>query len=143
MTLSSKQVLGVLAIFGATLAGTYLAKEAATWILVMAVVSVASIAYAGFGGGPSLHGLVEAARRASSGEKPSIPPQTTGDVLRVYETLVAVAEQRRKDRDEVGAKRDQIAEYERTLEEIARAPRGERKVAGGRRPRRPRGSSKS
>ncbi|MDP9037068.1 MAG: methyl-accepting chemotaxis protein [Myxococcota bacterium] len=119
MTLSSKQLVGVLAIFGVALAGGYLAKEAATWILMVAVVAVGSIVYSGVGGGASLGGLIGAVRRASSGEAPSIPPQATGDALLVYEALVALAAQRTRDRDEVGARRDQIGQYEHAFDEIA------------------------
>jgi methyl-accepting chemotaxis protein len=43
----------------------------------------------------------------------------TGEVLRAYEALAAIAEQRRKDRGELEAKHEQMTEYERTLEEVA------------------------
>jgi len=121
MTLSSKQITGVLLVLAVGVGMTYVAKEAATYIFVVAAVSAIAIVFAGAGAGApqSLAGLVEAARRVAAGEKPSIPPQASPEALRVYEALVALAEERRRDRGELGARREQIDAYERALEPIA------------------------
>jgi methyl-accepting chemotaxis protein len=96
-------------------------RDAVNVFFVLLFAGVVLIAYAGAGsGGGSLPGVVEAARRISEGERPVVPPQATGDSLRIYEALVAVADQRRKDTEELSAKREQIAEYEQMLEESAR-----------------------
>ncbi|HEY8039265.1 MAG TPA: methyl-accepting chemotaxis protein [Polyangiaceae bacterium] len=121
MTLSSKQITGVLAVIAVGLAGSYLAKDAAAYIVSVAVVGAIAILFAGMGGpaAPSLQGLIDAARRAGAGDKPSIPSQASGELLRVYEALAAIAEKRRDDRAEVESKRQQLEENERMLEEIA------------------------
>ena len=122
MTLSSKQITGVLAVLAVGVGGMYLARDAAPYIISVALIGAIAVVFAGLGGaasGPGLQGLVDAARRAGAGEKPSIPPQTTGETLRLYEALLAVAEQRRKDHGELAAKRDQMSDYERSFEEVA------------------------
>ena len=63
--------------------------------------------------------ILEAARRAAAGEKSTAPVQASPDVLRVHEAIAALAEQRAKDRDEINAKRDRIAQFEATLAETA------------------------
>ncbi|MDP8998654.1 MAG: methyl-accepting chemotaxis protein [Myxococcota bacterium] len=121
MTLSPRQMIGVLAVLVVGVAGMFLVKEAAPFIVTVALVGAIGVLYAGAGAGQgaSLQPLLDAARRAAAGEKPGIPPQATGDGLRLYEALASVADQRNKDRDELALKRDKIVEYERTLEEIA------------------------
>jgi methyl-accepting chemotaxis protein len=122
MTLSSKQVIGVLVILAVGAAASFFARDAAPYMIGIAVVGVISVAFAGTGGGtagPSLVALAEAARRAGTGDKVRVPDGATGEVLRVYEALGTVADQRRRDASELDAKRDQIAEYERSLEDIA------------------------
>jgi methyl-accepting chemotaxis protein len=123
MTLSSKQLTSGLAVLLVGLVISYFKQESALLIMVPAVLGLLAIFFAGGGGGApaaSLQGIIDAARLAASGESPAIPPQTTGEALRVYEALSTVAEQRRRDQGELGAKRQEVAEYERTLEEIAR-----------------------
>jgi methyl-accepting chemotaxis protein len=126
MTLSSKQlsamlivaVAGVLSVF---LVAYGVVRDAVPFFVVLLGVGVGAIAYAGSGGaGHSLQGLVDASRRVTSGERPGIPSDATGDTLRIYEALAALADQRRRDNEELGAKREQIAEYERMLEDSAR-----------------------
>jgi methyl-accepting chemotaxis protein len=120
MTLSSKQITGVLAVLAVGVGGWYLARDAGPYLMAVALVGAIAVVFAGVGsGGPSLQGLVDAARRAGSGEKPSIPANATGEVLRAYEALATIAEQRRKDLGEIAAKHEQMTEYERTLEEVA------------------------
>jgi methyl-accepting chemotaxis protein len=123
MTVSPKQLIGVALVFALAFAGNYLAKESTgVFLFVVAIAAAAAIFFAGVGGAPaaSLQGFVEAARQAAAGDRPSVPAQASGDALRIYEALASVAEQRRKDQGELGAKREQVADYERMLEEIAR-----------------------
>jgi methyl-accepting chemotaxis protein len=121
VTLSSKQIAGVLAVLAVGVAGTYLARDAAPYIVTVAVVGAIAVIFGGTGAssGPSLQALADAARRATSGERPAVPAGTTGEALRVYDALASVAEQRRKDQGEMSARREQLADYERSLEEIA------------------------
>src|SRR5579872_1378310 len=120
MTLSSKQLISLAAVIGVGFAATFVAKDSAPVLMLVALVGAIGIAVSGAGGSqPSLRGLLEAARRVASGERPSPPAHAAGDVLRLYEALGSLADQRRKDGAELGAKRDQIAEYERMLEESA------------------------
>jgi methyl-accepting chemotaxis protein len=126
MTLSSKQLFAMLAVAVWGVLSVFMVQygvvhDAVPFLLVLLVVGVGSIGYAGAGGGGvSLQGLVEAARRVTAGDRPGIPSEASGDALRVYEALAGLADQRRKDNDEISAKRDQIAEYERMLEDSAR-----------------------
>jgi methyl-accepting chemotaxis protein len=112
---------GVLALLALGIAGMYFAKEAQPFVLGVAVVGCVAIVYAGMGAGqgPSLQVWADAARRAALGEKPTVPAQTTGETLLLYEALTNVADQRHKDRDELSAKRGRITEYEQILEDIA------------------------
>jgi methyl-accepting chemotaxis protein len=126
MTLSPKQlsamlVVALAGILSFLLVAYGVVRDAAPFFVVLLVVGVGSIAYAGSASaGPSLQALVDAARRVMSGERPNIPSESTGDALRIYEALAGLADQRRRDNEELGAKRDQIAEYERMLEDSAR-----------------------
>jgi methyl-accepting chemotaxis protein len=121
VTLTSKQIAGVLAVLAVGVAGTYMARDAAPYIVTVAVVGAIAVVFGGLGAGAgaSLQGLAEAARRAATGERPSVPAGTTGETLRVYEALATVAEHRRKEQTEVASRRDQLADYEASLEEIA------------------------
>ena len=121
MTLSAKQMTGVFAVLGVGVAVSYFDKDAASYIMSVMIVGVIAVFYAGAGTGQGqrLLGLVEAARHVASGEKPAIPPNTTGDALRLYEALGTVADHLQRDRDELNSKRERILEYERTLEEIS------------------------
>ncbi len=99
----------------------FVVKDAAPYVMAVAVMGIAALGWAGAGGAPmSLHGLVDAARRAAAGERPNVPPDASGDVLRIYEMLGNLSDQRRKDNEELGARREQISEYERMLEESSR-----------------------
>jgi hypothetical protein len=73
MTLSSKQITGVLAVLAVGVGGWYLARDAGPYLMAVALVGAIAVVFAGVGsGGPSLQGFVDAARRAGTGEKPSI-----------------------------------------------------------------------
>jgi methyl-accepting chemotaxis protein len=121
MTLSVKHLTGALLVAIATLVGTFIVRDASPILIVVAVISIGALFYSASGATPGgLPGVVEAVRRAALGDRPSTPPQATGDVLRLYEALGVLADQRRKDRDELAAKRSQVAEYEQMLEESAR-----------------------
>ncbi|MGH7294759.1 MAG: hypothetical protein ACRELB_07500, partial [Polyangiaceae bacterium] len=85
MTLSSKQIVGVLAVLAVGIGGMYLQKEAGPYIIAVALVGAIAVVFSGLGAGaaPSLQGLIDAARRAGAGDKVSIPPGATGEALRV------------------------------------------------------------
>jgi methyl-accepting chemotaxis protein len=121
MTLSSKQITGVLAVLVVGVGGWFLARDAGPFIMGVALVGAISVLFAGAGAAtsPALQGLVEAARRAGTGEKPTLPAGATGDTLRAYEALALIAEQRIKDQNELAAKHAKVTEYEGTLEEVA------------------------
>jgi methyl-accepting chemotaxis protein len=121
MTLSLKQIVWMVAVVVAGVAGSFVAPDAARWIISVAIFGAVAIAASGGGSSSaSLHAFVDAARRVTAGERPTAPAQATGEAVLLYEALGAIADQRRKDRDELGAKRDQMSEYERMLEESAR-----------------------
>ena len=126
MTLSSKQLSAILLVTLAGVGSVFLVAygfvhDAVPFFVVLLAVGVGAVVYGGAGASAvSLQGLVDASRRVSSGDRPAIPTDASGDSLRVYEALAALADQRRKDNEELGAKRDQIAEYERMLEDSAR-----------------------
>jgi methyl-accepting chemotaxis protein len=122
MTLSSKQLGGIAALVVAAVVGAQMNAQAmAPYLYAVAVVGIVAVVLSATGGAPvAIHGLVDAARRAATGERPSVPTDASGDLLRVYESLAGLAEQRRKDVEELGSKREQVAEYERMLEESSR-----------------------
>src|ERR1700689_2869782 len=106
MTLSSKQITGVLAVLAVGVGGWFLARDAGPYIMGVALVGAISVLFAGAAGpaaGPALQGLVDAAKRAGSGEKPTLPPGATGEMLHAYEALALIAEQRIKDQGELAA----------------------------------------
>ena len=120
VTLSFKQLAGVLAVLVVAVGAAFLTKDAAPYIVTVGVVGVIAVLFGGGGGGgASLQGLADAARRAASGERPTAPADAAGEMLRVYEALASVAERRRKEQEDVGTRHDQVAEYQRALEEIA------------------------
>jgi methyl-accepting chemotaxis protein len=120
MTLTSKQMIGVLAVLVIGVGGMFLAKEAAIYIMLAALAGAIATVFAGAGAsrGAPLQSFVDAARRAAAGEKSNPPPEATGEALLLYEALASVAEQRHKDSDELAVKREKMAEYEQTLEDI-------------------------
>ena len=75
MTLSSKQIVGVLAVLAVGIGGMYLQREAGPYIIAVALVGAIAIVFSGLGAtaAPSLQGLIDAARRAGSGDKVSHP----------------------------------------------------------------------
>ncbi|MCL2447556.1 MAG: methyl-accepting chemotaxis protein [Polyangiaceae bacterium] len=92
--------------------------DAVPFFVVLLLLGVGSIAYAG--GAATLHGPLDATRRVISGERPAIPPDATGESLRLYEALAALADQRNRDGEEIAVRRAQVAEYERVLDDTAR-----------------------
>jgi methyl-accepting chemotaxis protein len=121
MTLSSKQVAGAGAVLAVGLVAAFLSKDSAAYVAGVAVVGAIAIAMAGAGAASApLGGFVDAARRAAAGDALSTPAQATGESLRLYEALAGVADERRKDRENLAAIRAQIGEYETMLEESAR-----------------------
>src|SRR5580658_8422990 len=121
MTLSLKQLTGIVAIVAVSLIGTFFWKDS-TPVILSAIVGVAAVVFAASGGGGpvSLQGLVDSARRAASGERVSTPSQASGDALQVYEALAGLSDDRKRDRDDALAARQQLTEYERALEDAGR-----------------------
>jgi methyl-accepting chemotaxis protein len=120
MTLSSKQVTGAVAVLAVGLVAAFFARDAAALVAGVAFVGAIAIAVAGAPGAAApLDGLVDAVKRAASGDKLTVPSQATGDTLRLYDALAGFADERRKERDEVAAIRAQMGEYESMLEESA------------------------
>jgi methyl-accepting chemotaxis protein len=125
MTLSSKQLIAMLAVVVAAVAVGYLARDATVAAMWLAGVAIVAVAFAGSGvQSAQFQSFVDVARRAISGERSALPAQASGEALRLHEALAALADQRRKDRDDLLARRDQIAEYERMLEDSARQLEG-------------------
>jgi methyl-accepting chemotaxis protein len=121
MTLSAKHIIGALLIALTTVVGAVMAREAAPYLMMIAVVGVSVLFYSAAGAAPAaLPGFLEAVRRAGLGERPVAPPNVTGESARLYEALGVLADQRRKDRDELTAKRNQMTEYEQMLEDSGR-----------------------
>ncbi len=120
MTLSPKQVAGAGILVAVGLAMSMFAHDAAPLIAGLAVLGAIAIFYAGGGASGSLDGIVDAARRAASGDKLSVPSQATGDTLRLYEVLTALAEDRRKEQEQLSAAQSQLAEHEAMIEESAK-----------------------
>jgi methyl-accepting chemotaxis protein len=119
MTLSPKQIIGVLTCLAVGAGFMLYAKEAGPFFV--AIVGAAAILFAGGGGpaGPSLTGLVDAAQRASSGERPTAPAGAPPELQRVYDTLATVAEQRKKELAEIESRQEALSAHERALEEAA------------------------
>jgi methyl-accepting chemotaxis protein len=119
MTLSPRQVTGLLAVLGAGILGVYLAKDATVAVMLVMFVGVIAVGFAGTGGGAPARELVDAARRAASGERPAIPPDASAETKAVLEAVAAVADHVKKSEAELATRREQVAQYERTLEEAA------------------------
>jgi methyl-accepting chemotaxis protein len=110
-------VTGLLAVLVFGILGAYLAKDAATYVLLVMAVGLISLAFASGGGGVPVRGLADAARRAAAGERPAVPADATADVKALYEALAETADRVKKTDSEVTARRDQLTQYERALEE--------------------------
>jgi methyl-accepting chemotaxis protein len=120
MTLSVKQLAGLFAILAAGVVATALATNALPYVAVVTFVGLAAILFAGTGGGTrSFEGLIDAAKRAATGEKVSVPSAATGDLRSLYDALAALSEQRGDDKADLGAKKRELSEYERILQESA------------------------
>ncbi len=120
MTLSPKQVAGAGILVAVGLAMASFARDAAPLIAGVAFLGAIAIFYAGSGVTASLDAIVDAARRAASGDKLSVPAQATGDTLRLYQVLTALADDRRKERDQLTAAQTQLAEHDAMIEESAK-----------------------
>jgi methyl-accepting chemotaxis protein len=130
MNFSSKSLTGAAVIAIVGLAASYYWKDGATVILTVAAVGVVAAFFVGTGGpsGASITGLIEAARGASTGEAPHIPAQATGETLKLYKAIAALAERRRKDEEEkdkdeaeLETRRRHTLECEKALEDSAHA----------------------
>jgi len=122
MTFSTRQMAAVLGLFVLGVAGIYVSKDGAPFVGAIAIAGAIAVLYASRGAGDSNAAflpVLEAARRAASGDKSAVPATATGELLRVHEAIAALADQRAKDRDEILAKRDRIAQFEATLAETA------------------------
>jgi methyl-accepting chemotaxis protein len=120
MTLSPKQVTGAGVLVAVGLAVAFFSRDAAPFVAGVAFLGAVAIFYAGSATMTgSLDGMVDAARRAASGDKLNVPLQTTGEALRLYEVLVALSDDRRKERDELSSAREQLAEHDAMIEESA------------------------
>jgi methyl-accepting chemotaxis protein len=121
MTLSPKQLASIAAIAVVSLIEGFLWKDSMPF-MISAFVGAAAVVFAATGGpGPvSLQGLVDAARRAASGDRVNAPSQATGDTLQIYDALAGIADDRKRDRDDASAARQQLVDYERALEEAGR-----------------------
>ncbi|MGH7271438.1 MAG: hypothetical protein ACREJ3_13495 [Polyangiaceae bacterium] len=119
MTLSSKQLTGIGAMIAAAFAGMFFAKDAAPYVLAIAILGACAVVFAGAGaaGRASLDGFIDAARRAASGDKLGPPAQASGEALRLYEALAGLADERRRDHDEISIARGHLSEYKRAIDE--------------------------
>ncbi len=90
--------------------------------VVIAIAGAASVVFAGRGpsAGVSLGGLGEAIRRATTGERPTAPAGTTGELAAVYEELGNLAERRTRETAEHEKRNRELDEAEHTLEDVAR-----------------------
>jgi methyl-accepting chemotaxis protein len=110
----------VLVLLAVGAAGMYLAKDAGTYVVVVAFVGVIAIVFAGGGAGSgSLAGLADATKRAAAGDKTSAPAGSSPEMLGVYEMLAGLAEQRRKERADLEAMHEEITSHEKELEQAA------------------------
>ena len=126
VTVSPKQIVGILLVIAGGVAGVALLKDSGQVIAIsIAVVAAIAIFVGGQGGGaggggPSIEGLAEAARRAAAGERVSAPASATGELARVYDELAALADRRKREATEVATRKADVDQYERTLEEAAK-----------------------
>ena len=120
MTLSPKQVAGAGVLVAVGLAVAFFSRDAAPLVAGVAFLGAIAIFYAGSGPTGGLDGIVDAARRAASGDKLTVPSQATGETLRLYEVLTGLADDRRKERDELSSARETLAEHDAMIEESAR-----------------------
>jgi methyl-accepting chemotaxis protein len=121
MTLSPKQVSGAGALVAIGLVAAFFEKDAAPFIAGIAFLGAVAVFYAGSGtvAAVSLEAVVDAARRAAAGEKLVVPSNATGDVLRLYEFLTTVTDERRKDREDLSSAHAQLEEHEEMIEQSA------------------------
>ncbi len=122
MILSSKQITGVLTLLAAGVVGMLLVKEAGPYIIAVAVVGVIAVVFAGGGGAgssASLRGVIEAAQKAAAGEKASVPADATPETRQVYEALATLADQRRKEQQELATRHTDVSAHEAALDEAA------------------------
>jgi methyl-accepting chemotaxis protein len=121
MTLSTKHITGALLIALATVVGAIMARDAAPYLFLIAIVAVGALVYSAAGASHGvLPGVADAVRRVGLGDRPAVPQHAAPETVRLYEALGLLADERRKDRDELTARRSQMSEYEHMLEESAR-----------------------
>jgi methyl-accepting chemotaxis protein len=126
MTLSPKQVSVAGALLAIGVLAAFFTKDAAPFIAGVAFLGAVGVFYAGSGAAAAvpLDGVVDAVRRAAAGDKPSAPSNAPADVLRIYEVLGSMADERRKDRDELSTAHAQLEEHEEMIEESAKRLEG-------------------
>jgi methyl-accepting chemotaxis protein len=116
MTLTSKQLFGILAVVVVGLAAPYVAPTAAQVGIAAAIVAAVAIAMSGGGAaGANVSGLTDAMRRAALGERVAAPPGATPEVARVYDELAALADARKKELRDLETRQETTAQLERSL----------------------------
>ena len=115
---SPKQIAAVIAVFLAAGIGSFLFHDASSAFIGVALVAFVGMISSGVAGGASVDGLGDAVRRAGSGERPSAPSKATPDVVHVYDELARLADRRKKELVDVAARQSDIAQSEKTLEEV-------------------------
>ncbi len=105
MTFTPKQLLLAFVVFIAGFVGFALAKESGIYVIGVAAVGVLAVGFGGQAANAATAGLVEAARRARDGERPTPPSGSPPEVLRVYDELATLADRHAKRKTEM-AKRE-------------------------------------
>src|SRR5271166_4027555 len=97
MTLSSRQVAGLLVVLGFGVAFSYLAKDATWSVLPVMFAGLLAIFFAGSGtSSASLGGAIDAARRAGSGDRAPAPADATPETRALYDAIGELAEMVKK-----------------------------------------------
>jgi methyl-accepting chemotaxis protein len=115
---TSKQLIGALIVFVAAALGAIYMKDAMVPILGIGIVGAVAVIMVG--GGSSFEGLADAVRRSTKGDRPQAPANASGEVLRFFDELGALADHRKTERTTLAAREKDVAEAERALEEITK-----------------------
>ncbi|MEO8875162.1 MAG: methyl-accepting chemotaxis protein, partial [Polyangiaceae bacterium] len=120
MTFTPKHWAAV-ALVALALAGSYVLKDQALPLMVVAVIGLFVIVLTSTGGGgESLAGLVEAMQRAANGEAVRPPANASEQVVRLFEEISTVAKQRKKELEAARARQVDVEEAERVLADLTR-----------------------
>jgi methyl-accepting chemotaxis protein len=120
MTLTSRQLAALAVVLLCGLGFALANKDAVMSVIPVMVVSLMAVVFAGSGAsGASLRGVIDAARRAAAGDRVGAPTDAAGDTRALYDAIGEVAETLKKVNTELEARRSQVEQYERTLEESA------------------------